>query len=185
MKVSNIFAVFNDRLYTVQYEGEERPEYYRLFDEWSDIGGLEEFFEAHKADLESGFYAPMTVEQAVWKTHSEAFDFEEKMENASEGGLDELLDIFKPLSNTSHLEEMERSKAYGTEPKSWLRIYALRIAVNVYLVTGGAIKLVRTMQERPHLQSELDKLQIVKDYLIDRGISTTDDFFVFNIPFNE
>lgn len=67
--------------------------------------------------------------------------------------------LFHPLSladNRAH--ELTREKARNwdrSQHPSWLRIYGIRIEPNVYIVTGGAIKLTATMQEREHTQKEL------------------------------
>ena len=59
---------------------------------------------------------------------------------------------------------------------SWLRIYAIRREPNVYVVTGGAIKLSRTMQEREHTALELDKLNRCKAFLKANGVFDQDSF---------
>lgn len=46
----------------------------------------------------------------------------------------------------------------------------------MFIVTGGAIKLTRTMQERSHTQLELDKLNRCRDYLKDQGVFDTTSF---------
>lgn len=42
--------------------------------------------------------------------------------------------------------------------------------------SGGAIKLTRTMQEREHTLVELARMEKVRNYLIDNGISDMDSF---------
>lgn len=59
---------------------------------------------------------------------------------------------------------------------SWLRIYAIRLEKDVFVVTGGAIKLTRTMQERPHTQEQLDKLNRCRQYLKNNGVFDADSF---------
>ena len=59
---------------------------------------------------------------------------------------------------------------------SWLRVYAIRLEKNVFVVTGGAIKLTRTMQERAHTQQELTKLNQCRQYLMDSGVFDADSF---------
>jgi len=49
--------------------------------------------------------------------------------------------------------------------KSWLRLYAIRIDANVFVISGGAIKLTPNMNERDHLLKELSKLEITKSFL--------------------
>lgn len=63
-----------------------------------------------------------------------------------------------------------------TKHASWLRIYAIRIDPNVYIVTGGAIKLTAKMQDREHTQIELEKLNKCRNFLIDNGVFDQDSF---------
>ena len=50
---------------------------------------------------------------------------------------------------------------------------------NSYLITGGAIKLTRTMQEREHTIEELRRLELVRNMLIAEGITDLDGFNEF------
>jgi hypothetical protein len=87
--------------------------------------------------------------------------------------------VFKPLDNReSNITELQLSKASvktraRKNPK--LRIYAVRIGENTYVVTGGAIKLTHKMDERPHTQRQLSKLISVKDWLKREGIFYPED----------
>ena len=47
---------------------------------------------------------------------------------------------------------------------------------NVFVITGGVIKLTRTMQERSHTQAELDKLNQCRQYLASNGVFDSDSF---------
>ena len=70
--------------------------------------------------------------------------------------------LFKHLENSRFSEmTLGREKAY--EP-------------GVYLVTGGAIKLTATMEERRHTMEELAKLERVRNYLLDNGVYDLDGF---------
>ena len=62
-----------------------------------------------------------------------------------------------------------------------MRIYAIKIGPNTYIVTGGAIKLVGTMEERTHLLKEKQKLDDIKYYLKEEGILDQDDFEMYEI----
>jgi len=57
---------------------------------------------------------------------------------------------------------------------NWLRIYALRIDRNTYIITGGAIKLTQKMQERDHTDIELKKIEKCRNYLLELGIVDKD-----------
>ena len=73
---------------------------------------------------------------------------------------------------TNHL--FEKKKAYSKKPKTWLRIYALKAGEDMYIVTGGAIKLTATMEEREHTKVELRKLDACRQFLINEGIVDDD-----------
>ena len=48
-----------------------------------------------------------------------------------------------------------------------------------YIVTGGAIKLTATMQEREHTLEELKKMEMVRNYLLSEGIVDSEGFIDF------
>lgn len=59
---------------------------------------------------------------------------------------------------------------------SWLRIYAIKLEPGIYVITGGAIKLTRTMQEREHTLVELARMEKVRRYMLDNNIIDKDSF---------
>lgn len=59
---------------------------------------------------------------------------------------------------------------------SWLRIYAIKLDPGIYVITGGAIKLTRTMQEREHTLFELARMEKVRNFMIDNDICDMDSF---------
>ena len=66
-------------------------------------------------------------------------------------------------------KEKARLKKHTKHP-SWLRIYALKLSAGIYIVTGGAIKLTATMQEREHTLAELHKMELVRQFLLNENI---------------
>lgn len=98
-------------------------------------------------------------------------------------------DLFKPLaSSDAAASELSREKARNWDRErhaSWLRVYAIRLEPNIYIVTGGAIKLTRTMQEREHTQTELDKLNKCKSYLQDNNVFDKESFVELTNEFSE
>ena len=181
MKIVAIFAVVNLSLLSVQFDGEPFDAFTDVFENWNDVEYLEDFFEENRNDLQSGFFGNATVENAVLATIEEAEKFEQRLRFFANNGVvnqngQTLDEIFKLLSSSDITYELVKSKAYGVNNPSWLRIYALRIAENVYVVTGGAIKLTPTMNERTHLKRELKKLEIAKQYLLENGLLDLNDF---------
>ena len=59
---------------------------------------------------------------------------------------------------------------------SWLRIYAIKLNPGIYVITGGAIKLTRTMQEREHTLRELVKMEKVRSHLLANNIVDKESF---------
>lgn len=68
------------------------------------------------------------------------------------------------------------SKINTTFAPTWLRIYAIKLEPGCYIITGGAIKLTRTMQERAHTLAELNKMEQVRNFLLDGGAIDTEGF---------
>lgn len=62
---------------------------------------------------------------------------------------------------------------------SWLRIYALKLSSGIYIITGGAIKLTATMQEREHTLNELAKMEKVRQFLLDEHIIDDESFIEY------
>ncbi len=57
-----------------------------------------------------------------------------------------------------------------------LRIYAIKLNPGIYVITGGAIKLTRTMQEREHTLVELARMEKVRQFMLDNNIVDMDSF---------
>jgi hypothetical protein len=181
MKIDGIFAIVKTNLVSVKFKGEFNNEFRLLFDNWQDLEYLEQFFEEHKSDLQSGFYGTMTVEDAVFRTIEESEKMETFIKKVAESGniisRNTLYDlIFKPLHENDDSIYHLKSKAYGKTKHSWLRLYAIQLAPNHYVVSGGAIKLTETMNERNHLKHELDKLNATAEYLKEVGLITDEDY---------
>jgi len=82
-----------------------------------------------------------------------------------------LKSIFKPLkSNAENPSNLLRTKAYGTTMASWLRLYEIKVDSNMYIITGGSIKLTQRMEDRKHTMQELIKLDMCREFLRSEGI---------------
>lgn len=72
-------------------------------------------------------------------------------------------------------KEKARLKNVPSHP-SWIRLYAIKLTPGVYIITGGAIKLTATMQEREHTRKELVKMDRVRRFLLEENIIDDDGF---------
>ena len=174
MKVGTIFEVIKDKLYVIQWDTKEIDELIDLFGDekkeyigqWQNVEFLRDFFNEFGEDLRNGFFDTTKTKNAIKKTIDEATILKRRLiELAESENSKNLEDLFKPLNNSKELYEYQEQKAYGTEHKTWLRLYAIRISENMYLVTGGAIKLTATMNTRTHLKQELHKLEMALQFL--------------------
>ncbi len=165
-----IVRIFGENLTAVKYPNEESDELERLFDLWEDPEYLEQFFEENKADL--GYYK-LTIEDAISHTINEANLLNEILLDAVQSTPVELEELFKNLDNNEvRILTLSKQKAR----RRWLRLYAIRIDVNVYLITGGAIKLTEKMEERPHTTDELTKLELCRQFLQQNDVFDEDSF---------
>lgn len=167
----------DNRLWAVEYEGEQSNCFDLLFSQWYDMNWLRGFFKENLADLSSLFQIT-DVYEAVLETIDEAKRLECLMLDISPSANLDVL--FKHLENTRFSEMAlgrEKTKGDGSyRHPSWLRIYAIKIEPGVYLVTGGAIKLTATMAERSHTLAELAKMERVRNYLLDNSVFDLDGF---------
>ncbi len=176
MKFARIIHGY-DHLWAVRDESQKADELTRLFQRWNNANYLLDFFLANLEDLQ-GFFHIEKISDAIKDTMEDADELERLiLEFPYTEHLDEL---FHPLSlSDNRMRELTREKARNWDRKkhaSWLRIYAIRIEPNVYIITGGTIKLTAKMQDRKHTQIELDKLNICREYLIQNGVFDQDSF---------
>jgi hypothetical protein len=181
MKIVTIFETVKGCLLSVKYDAYDSDEFERIMRNWNDVEYLENYFEKHKADLQNGYLGDITIEEAIEATIYDANDLESILiEIAKKGQQDEtntLQRLFKPLDDNEYkIPPYQKSKLKGFNKDSWLRIYAIRIAPNVFVISGGAIKLTPNMNERDHLKKELQKIEITKKYLIDNDLFDESDF---------
>ena len=67
-------------------------------------------------------------------------------------------------------------KGYGVMDSTFLRLYAIRLDKNCYLLVYGGIKLNKTIQDSPILRDNVfQKMDMVRSYLVEEGILDIDD----------
>ena len=165
-----IVSIFEPYLYSFKYPDEEFNELERLFEEWNDIEMLFKFFEENSKDLK---YYQIEVDDAIIETRKEANALRKKFIDLSLSSSPNLDSMFVNLDD-SELRIIDLAKQKSK--RRWLRIYALRIDPNSYVITGGAIKLTHKMAGRLHTEKELIKLDTCRNYLKDQGVFDTDSF---------
>lgn len=173
MEIVDIFA---EKLYSICYdEYYEECEYDRLLNLWTDVSYLHE-------------YAKKNNVTNINKFVKERLRDAEKIEDL----LEELTHENRPLDEYFHqLDNMETGfKLFSvrkgkTSRNDGLRIYAIKIDDNCFLITGGAIKMSLKMEHHPDTALELTKIEKVKAYLRENGVSDRDSFYEFKIELED
>ena len=171
-----------NHLWAVKNPDKELDELTSLFEQWNDANYLFKFFRDNIDDLKS-YFKVERVSQAIQDTFEDSDALEELI--LTFPYTEELDTLFKPLDVTDTKSmELTRQKARNWERErhdSWLRIYAIRLEPNVYVVTEGAIKLTRAMQDKEHTMIELNKLNKCKEFLKRNGVFDKDSFIDLNM----
>lgn len=141
---------------------------------------MEDFFENNKNDLQSGFFGEVSIKDAVFCTVEESRKFEKyikkkisESKKTNEPILNDL--IFTPLNLHEESIKLQKNKSYGLNNPSWLRLYAIRVSINVFVVYGSAIKLTKKMNDRQHTLNELKKMEASVTYLKSVGLCDEND----------
>lgn len=163
MKIVSIFA---EKLFSFHYPDEVDNEYDRLMELWTDVQYLKRFAEDNEVT---------EVETFVNDRIEDAFEIQDILEEI-ETGKRPLGHYFKPLYDTeTGFKVLSLQK--GKLKNNHLRIYAIRIDAECFVITGGAIKMSQAMQDSPDTHNELNKLKTAKRYLKAHDVFDIDSFF--------
>lgn len=168
------------KLWAVHFEGEEDNELYKVLNNWTDVIWLRNFFKENIDDL-SAYFNITDIKVAVNDTIEDSAHLRSIIMDISPDT--DLSRIFRPLDNNQASDAMlQKEKArlkrkYGHS--SWLRLYAIKLVQGNYIITGGAIKLTATMQEREHTRQELVKIDKVRRFLLEENIIDNEGFIEY------
>jgi hypothetical protein len=170
MKIVDIFA---EQLFSFVYktsEGEyDENEDDRLMDLWTDVSYLRNYAKLNKVS---------NVNQFVNDRLRDAENIEDLLDELIEDGKP-LEYYFRPLyDNEIDLKILSLQKG-KVSSRDGLRLYAIRIDYNCFIITGGAIKMSQTMQEHPDTLNELLKIKKAQNYLKDNFVIDDDSFYEF------
>lgn len=181
----NFVRIFDDEdfLLSTHYQGEKLDEFSKLFHQWTDTKYLHDFFSTNEDDLKRPYWEGITIEQAIIETRKETIKFGKYLKSISKRPQNERISIFsrffKPLDKQLDLPFLAKKKVYGIRKKTWLRLYALKVGDDMFIITGGTIKLIDNMIDRDHTNIELKKLDICRQFLISEKIVDEDGVIEF------
>ena len=168
-----IIPIFANKLFAFQYNNEAYNEYDRLLRLWNDLEYLHSFLKENEKDVKE-----ISQEDLALQITNDANIIDVTLYNIYTNESRSLEEFFKQLHNSEYQAQV-LSKRKGR--KNYLRIYALKIDENCFVITGGSIKLTQLMQGRTHTETELKKINTCKQYLSDNGVFDSDSFFEFLI----
>lgn len=163
-----IICIFEDQLFAFHYSNEMDNEYNRLMELWKDVDYLYQFATDNKIEDKEGFVKNIldNVEQIE--------DLLDEIVHNNES----LGTYFRPLFDTE-MGYKVLSLQKGKTPKNQLRLYAIRIDGNCFVITGGAIKMSQEMQAHPDTAKELKKLNTARNFLQKHDVFDEDSFYEF------
>lgn len=180
--ILKLISIFANHIWSIKYSPKEKDVYTLLFNKWQDIVYVNDYFDMNW-DLVS--------KSDIWKNYTKAElisivrDEAKFMEsyfinlfyNVKKGNRPDFDKLFTSLgSEDSQLYKLFKCKAYGSSRKpAILRFYAIQVETNAYVITGGGIKLTKTMNECKHLNKELKHLNKVQKWLKDEGVDSKYD----------
>jgi hypothetical protein len=164
MKIVPIFA---ENLFSFHYQNEKENEFDRLMELWTDVGYLHDYA-THNAITD--------IQSFINDIIHDAEQIQDFLENIDQ--IDERLEIyFQPLKLSGNSLTLVFQK--GKMHRNRLRLYAIKVDENCFVITGGAIKMSQTMQEHPDTAQELVKLNRARTYLEQEGVQNEDAFLDF------
>lgn len=158
-----IVPIFAPRLFAFHYPQEPLNALDTVLDNWSDMNYLNTFVETHIA-----YFPPaQSMASLVTKLANDAGDLDDIIFKLSTDSALSLDTFFKPLYNSEY-RMVQLSLQKGR--LNYLRLYAIKVDSNCFVVTGGAIKPFQTMQEDEETQKQLQQLKTCKSFLQQQGV---------------
>jgi hypothetical protein len=171
MKIVHIFA---HKLFAFHYVNEVDNEYDRLMDLWNDTVYLYEFLKENQKDIPR----TKTIGKIANELIEDAYELDERLIEITNSTDKKLSFFFQSLSNHEYRTKI---LSFQKGRQSLLRMYAIKIDDDTFVITGGAIKLPlhHLMEDRAHTKIELTKLNVAKAYFYNKGVINEDSFFEF------
>ena len=172
MFIKQLHTIVENALYAIEWDSEDVDCLSLFIDKMTDAQYLRSYFKENEARL-AYFQQTRNIKEAVIATIEEAELLAEELYAVAQSGKQyrsgqHLSILFEPLVNNIGTIDFGPSKAKGHKYHSpWLRLYAIKLDQNEYVITGGGIKLVPRMEDDPDLKNELEKLQIAESYFSD------------------
>lgn len=181
MEIVSIFVdeESGEGLYAMRFDEEDDDEWTKLMNRWLNPQYVTGYLLKQASYLQTKYFRQQSIDSLAVRIEREAEELDRLLLDLADQGFDDtrgrnLQQFFKPLDNRDfRLYILQPSKGKLNERPfhpGLLRVYALRISVNTYVITGGAIKLVNRMEEHEDTRLQLQKLEQVHRWLAARDL---------------
>jgi hypothetical protein len=165
-----IVPIFENKLFAIHYLKEPSNAFDFAMDNWTDIAYLYDFALRNKV---------LHVDQFIEKIVHDAEQVQDVLNDIVERNK-KFAGFFEPLNLASNKMGLAYQK--GKIKQNQLRFYAIRIDIETYLITGGAIKMSQKMESHPDTAIELVKLANARNYLMQEDV--IDDLSFYELMIN-
>ena len=170
MKINTIFA---EKIYALQLLEFRENEFRRALYLWNDVEYLKKFYDENKnIILQNPYLEIKNVHDFIEQVFDESENLEEEIEHHYENN--SLGDLFEYLFH----EISPQNQFYKKIKQKLLRLYGIKLE-DEYLVTGGAIKITKKMQDHPDTTEQLEILKQTKTFLDSENITDLDSLLDF------
>lgn len=173
-----LVTIFDDRIWSVVYDDSIEDAFNDEFDRWHNAEYVYNYILENIDSKNNSPWRNYSAKKLAAMVKNEAIMFESRLEELYKNGFKDFDNEFVNLSKGAYELQLIESKAYGKPIElkpSLLRLYAIRIEKDKYVITGGAIKFVHEMKDSKDLTRELDKLRTVKEWLKGNSIHISND----------
>lgn len=162
-----IVPIFESYLYAFHYENESENEFGRLMELWNDVGYLREFAKANNVpDINSFVKARLR----------DAEEIDELLEEITTQNND-LGTYFIPFHPQEYSRDVTLSVRKGKHRKNRLRLYAIKVYENCYVITSGAIKMSQRTQDHIGTDTAVKTMHKAQNYLNEAGVIDDDSLY--------
>lgn len=175
----DIVEIEKDYLYAVKYDDQVFDEYNRIFEDFTNLELVNEFFETHKYKIGQYYVNELGYQRNETEAFSqyvinEAIELEEYFECL----IDNTVECIKPdlkghftILEGFENEDMTALKSYGLNRPSMLRVYAIEVDDNCLIIFYSGIKIEHSLSDCPVLKENvIRKARNVLDFLKSNGL---------------
>ena len=197
MRITPIFVLDDDCIesadgihsfvFDKEYSKSKIDEFTRLYTLWSKTDYVISYLTKNIEYLKSPFFSGRSIDDLRKQISNEVNELYDSIYSYPEDGSVNLQMIFKPLSESDNYKSrnipvLQLTKGLVERHITKIplvRLYAIRISENCFIITGGAIKLTKKMFDHPDTKLEFEKLESCKNFLRKNGIEIDDDLIYY------